>query len=243
MTDVKNAKSPLGPQYPMRDPAGTAKFRHQAIAVILKTDIEEGLQVLLHRRLHEPFSGRWELPSGSVEVNENLDHSVRRHLSRYIDPHVISHQEQLGTYSDVHRDPYDRTIATSYLILVPWNVGEINRGEGQWQTVSHAGDLAFDHQRILGDGIDRLRAKLSYSNISFALAPHSFSIAQLREAYRTVLGYDVAATNLQRVLARRGQLEETGELAKPPGGGRPAKLYRFTSQQLRITDPFAAFKP
>ncbi len=58
------------------------------------------------------------------------------------------------------------------------------------------------------------------------------------------LGYDVTATNLQRVLLRRGVLEATGEQA-PTGraGGRPAALYRFASPTLEVTDPFAVFRP
>jgi 8-oxo-dGTP diphosphatase len=69
-------------------------------------------------------------------------------------------------------------------------------------------------------------------------------VGELREIYVAALGYDVAASNLQRVLQRRGLLEPTGELA-PPGraGGRPAMRYRFASSTLRVTDPFAVLRP
>ena len=78
----------------------------------------------------------------------------------------------------------------------------------------------------------------------FGLAPEAFTITQLRGIYRAVLGHDVSATNLQRVLQRRGQLELTGESAPAGGSGRrPAALYRFTRRSLQITDPFAALRP
>ena len=53
-------------------------------------------------------------------------------------------------------------------------------------------------------------------------------MAELRDLYAAALGHDVSATNLKRVLLRRGVLEPTGE-RRPPGttGGRPAELYRF----------------
>ena len=78
----------------------------------------------------------------------------------------------------------------------------------------------------------RLRAKLSYTNVGFALAPEEFTISELREIYRAALGHDVSATNLQRVLLRRGVLEQTGERRVPGrAGGRPAAVFRFRSDE------------
>jgi 8-oxo-dGTP diphosphatase len=69
-------------------------------------------------------------------------------------------------------------------------------------------------------------------------------MADLRDLYAAALGYTISATNLQRVLLRRGLLEDTGEHRHyGSGGGRPAALYRFRSQTLRITDQFAVFRP
>ena len=89
-----------------------------------------------------------------------------------------------------------------------------------------------------------MRAKLSYTNLGFALAPESFTIAELRDVYEAALGYDVSATNLQRVLLRRGVLEQTGERREPgPSGGRPPALFRFRTPRLEVTDPFAVLRP
>jgi len=90
----------------------------------------------------------------------------------------------------------------------------------------------------------RLRAKLSYTNLGFALAPEVFTISELRELYKAALGHDVSATNLQRVLLRRGALERVdGHRAPGRTGGRPAALFRFKSQRLEVTDEFAALRP
>ena len=93
-------------------------------------------------------------------------------------------------------------------------------------------------------GRERLRAKLSYTNIGFALAPDCFSISELTAIYTAALGYPVDATNLRRVLERRGLLEPTGD-RRAPGreGGRPAAVYRFASRDLEVTDPFAVLRP
>ena len=71
-----------------------------------------------------------------------------------------------------------------------------------------------------------------------------FTISELRDLYRAALGHDVSATNLQRVLLRRGLLVPTGERREPGrAGGRPAALFRFRSRRLEITDQFAVLRP
>ena len=113
-----------------------------------------------------------------------------------------------------------------------------------WHSVERLPKLAFDHRAITLAGRERLRAKLSYTNVGFALAPDAFTLSELRDVYAAALGHDVSATNLQRVLVRRGLLEATGERREPgKTGGRPAALFRFTSQQLDVTDQFAVLKP
>ena len=84
--------------------------------------------------------------------------------------------------------------------------------------------MAFDHEAIVLAGRERLRAKLSYTNLGFALAPDVFTLPQLREVYAAALGHEVSATNLKRVLLRRGLLAPTGERRVPGrAGGRPGR--------------------
>jgi hypothetical protein len=105
-------------------------------------------------------------------------------------------------------------------------------------------ELAFDHGPIVLAGRERLQAKLSYTNIGFALAPETFTMSELSAIYTAALGYAVDPTNLRRVLERRGLLDGTGERRSPgPGGGRPATVYRFGSHELSVTDPFAVLRP
>jgi 8-oxo-dGTP diphosphatase len=135
-------------------------------------------------------------------------------------------------------------IATAYLGLVPADVDPRVPEDTAWHPVEELPHLAFDHGEIALAGRERLRAKLSYTNVGFAFAPPSFTIAELRVLYRAALGHDVSATNLQRVLLRRGLLERTGEHRSPgPAGGRPAAVFRFRRRRLEVTDPFAVLRP
>jgi ADP-ribose pyrophosphatase YjhB (NUDIX family) len=207
--------------------------------------VREGrLQVLLWQRAREPFLGAWSLPGGFLEPDETLEQSIRRHLAVKVDVRELAHLEQLVTLSDPGRNPRERELATAYLGLVPADVDPAVPDDTAWHPVSRLPDLAFDHRAVVLAGRDRLRAKLSYTNIAFALAPPVVTISELRDLYVAALGHEVSATNLQRVLLRRGVLEPTGERREPGrSGGRPAALYRFRSPRLEITDEFAVLRP
>ena len=224
--------SPERPAYP-----------HQALAVVVQ--VRSGrLHVMLWRRAAEPFVGAWALPGGPLLPDETLGASVARQLASKVEVQQLSHLEQLETRSDPGRDPRGRTVATAYLGLVPSHLDPVLPEDTAWHPVDALPATAFDHGSIVGSALARLRAKLSYTNVGFALAPPTFTIAELRVIYVAALGYEVTATNLQRVLLRRGVLEATGELTSPGrAGGRPATLYRFAAPELEVTDPFAVLRP
>jgi ADP-ribose pyrophosphatase YjhB (NUDIX family) len=207
--------------------------------------IREGsLQALLWKRAREPFLGAWSLPGGYLERGETLEESIRRHLAVKVDVREVSHLEQLATLSDPQRHPREWQIATAYLGLVPAGVDPELPEDTAWHPVARLPEPAFDHGEIALAGRERLRAKLSYTNIGFALAPAEFTISELRDLYAAALGHDVSATNLQRVLLRRRVVERTGA-RRPPGrgGGRPAAVFRFRSRRLEVTDEFAVLRP
>lgn len=201
---------------------------------------EEVLQVLLWRRARAPHVGRWALPGGRLDPGETLERSIRRHLAAKVDVRELSHLEQLETRAD----PKARRVTTAYLGLVRTGLDPEVPEDTSWHPVAGMPQTAFDHGAIAFTGRDRLRAKLSYTNLGFALAPETFTISELRDLYAAALGHEVSATNLQRVLLRRGVLASTGE-RRPPGraGGRPAAVYRFRSSDLEITDQFAVLRP
>jgi 8-oxo-dGTP diphosphatase len=216
---------------------------HAVLAVVFQVR-DEALRVLLWERARDPFSGAWSLPGGTLVPGETLEQSIRRHLATKVDVREVAHLEQLGTWSSPGRHPDRWELATAYLGLVPLGIDPSVPADTSWHSVDELPEMAFDHGPIVLAGRERLRGKLSYSNLGFALAPETFTLAELRDVYEAALGYEISATNLKRVLLRRRVIESTGERrAHGPAGGRPAEAFRFRTRRLEVTDPFAVLRP
>jgi 8-oxo-dGTP diphosphatase len=220
---------------------------HEVLAAVLQ--VRNGqLQVLLWQRGIEPDAGRWALPGGRLGDSEDVQTSVLRQLAEKVDVREVAHVEQLQVFSAPDRMPQRRTVVTAFLGLVPCVADPVLPDDTAWHPVTDAlqgsPPTAFDHGLIVRRARDRLRAKLSYTNLGFALAPPTFTIAQLRDVYAAALGYELSATNLQRILTRREVIEPTSAVSRPSAaGGRPAVLYQFVSSSLVVTNALAAFRP
>lgn len=204
-------------------------------------DDEPQLCVLLWRQHDdEPLA----LPGGGVAPHESLSETARRQLADTMDIRKVAHLEQLSVFSAPHRTPGRRTIASTYLGLVPTDAPARLPDTAAWLPVDSLSVLAHDHADIIAAARRRLAAKLSYTNIAFALAPTRFPMSELSEIYCAALGYPVDTTNLLRILSRRGVVVATGTVGKTGrSGGRPPALYAFADNELRVTDEFATLKP
>lgn len=221
---------------------------HEVLAVVFQVrglaTRNPQLSVLLWERAMEPERGAWSLPGGQLRHDEDMTSSVRRQLAEKVDLRELTHLEQLAVFSDPARVPGPRTIASTFLGLVPSPATPELPPDTRWHPVNALPPMAFDHRPMITHAHARLIAKLSYTNIGFALAPREFALSTLKDVYDAALGYQVDATNLQRVLARRGVIVPTGTTAKSGrSGGRPAAMYRFTEARYRVTDEFAALRP
>ncbi len=221
---------------------------HEVLAAVFQVRAVDSqkpaLHVLLWQRALEPEAGKWSLPGGRLRNDEDLTSSVRRQLAEKVDLREVAHLEQLAAFSDPNRVPGTRTIASTFLGLVPSPATPELPPDTRWHPVNNLPPMAFDHGPMVEHARARLVAKLSYTNIGFALAPTEFAVSTLRDIYSAALGHPVDATNLQRVLERRNVITRTGTTARSGrSGGRPAALYKFTDSHYRVTDEFAALRP
>jgi 8-oxo-dGTP diphosphatase len=245
-------------------PAGYDPRDYDPIAVtvdVVALTIRDGaLHVLLVRRGGPPFAGSWALPGGfvrSVRDAEDLPDAAVRELAEETGLAVAAapltrvHLEQLGTYGTPGRDPRMRVVSVAYLAFAPalpdpraggdaadaaWTpVATLGLTESGDQRPGTTRELAFDHARVLSDGLERARAKLEYTPLATTFCAREFTVPELRAVYEAVWGEELHAGNFHRkVLSVPGFVEGTGTTSDRGGrrGGPRPRLYRAGDARL-----------
>ncbi|KAB8167928.1 NUDIX domain-containing protein [Streptomyces sp. 3MP-14] len=227
------------------DPSEFPPFAVTVDLVVL-TVRRHALCALLVRRGEDPYRGQWALPGGFVRADEDLASAAARELAeetglRTQDAgswHAGAHLEQLATYGEPARDPRMRVVSVAHLVLapdLPTPTAGGDAGSAQWWPTSELlggaeGEpdevLAFDHARILADGVERARSKIEYSSLAAAFCPPEFTVGELRRVYEAVWGVPLDPRNFHRkVTGTPGFLVPVGGTTTRQGG-RPAQLFR-----------------
>jgi 8-oxo-dGTP diphosphatase len=187
------------------------------------------LHVLLVRRDDPPDPGAWALPGGFMSRDERPEETAQRKLTEKTGVGAV-YLEQLQTYGDPHRDPRGWIPTVAYLALIDAAVLRADESQARWWPVDDPPTLALDHGGIIADGVDRLRGKLWWSNVSVGLLPERFTMPRARRVFEAISGVRYEPSNFRRELDRSGLVQTTGLVAKGGPGG-PAALYEFVSRQ------------
>jgi 8-oxo-dGTP diphosphatase len=211
------------------DPRSFPPFAVTADLVVLTIEADELAVLVVHRGV-EPFRGELALPGGFVRPDEDLPAAAARELAEETGLRAV-HLEQLASYGDPGRDPRMRVVTVAYLALAPGlpapQAGsDAARASLVPVSLVLSSRVAFDHRRILADGVERARSKLEYTPLAAAFCPAEFTVAQLRRVYEVVWGVRLDPRNFHRkVTSAEGFLIPAG-LATEGSRGRPAQLYR-----------------
>jgi 8-oxo-dGTP diphosphatase len=205
------------------------------VDVVVLTMSDGRLHVLLVQRGVPPFEGMWAIPGGFKRPTETLDEAAKRELLEETGVDGASLLRQFGAYGDPGRDPRMNVVTVAYLAVLR-EVGTIVAGTdaagASLVPVSEALngeiELAFDHERIVRDAVERVRLDLGLTGIATAFVGPTFTLAELRAVYEAVWGMHLDGANFRRrVLAEKGWVIPTGRRARPGStGGKPAELYR-----------------
>ena len=194
--------------------------------------VQQGsLEVLLVKRKNEPFKSLWGLPGGFLsEADDSLEAAAVREL--YAETNVANvYLEQLYTFGDRGRDPRGRIITVAYLALLRQEGLELRASSEAsglaWWPVNELPPLAFDHNRIISYGYQRLKYKIEYSPAAFSLLPQKFTLRDLQTVYEAVLGRQVDNRNFRKKFLGSGVLQQLDETSQE-GSYRPARLYGFS---------------
>jgi len=208
-------------------------YPHPAVTtdIVIFTLEENELKVLLIERSNEPYKGRWALPGGFVDIDEDLESAALRELREETGVTGI-YLEQLYTFGKPNRDPRERVISVAYYALVPIDKLHIkpdsDASKAEWHACSSLPDLAFDHPQIVNLARDRLAAKMDYSTIALHFMPDKFTLSELQRVYETIKGTPLDKRNFRKRVLTFNGINDTGEKRRD-GKHRPARLYTFNT--------------
>jgi 8-oxo-dGTP diphosphatase len=209
-------------------------YKHSVtVDVVMFTIVDNDLKILIIQRADHPFKGSPALPGGFLHDEETTLSAAERILRNKAGIEDV-YLEQLYTFDSLDRDPRGEVLSVAYFALVP--PGEINIRETKDtqkpELVSAASmpPLAFDHSHIVKYAIERLRAKLEYTNTAYSLLPRLFTLSDLQKTYEIILGRRIDKRNFRKKWKELGLLKETDSFSKG-GRQRPAKLYQFKSRK------------
>ena len=143
-------------------------------------------------------------------------------------------------------------VSAAYLALVPYARLHAAAGEldglrlpqvmadeaGEAVQLSDAGEhvrMGFDHAEIIHTALVRMRGKLDWSSLPFALLPERFTLLELQQVHETILGRALNKPHFRKkwhgkILPDGSHLEATGELTSGRPH-RPAEFYQFKAGQ------------
>ena len=195
---------------------------------------KEELQLLLIKRDLEPEKGKWSLMGGFLKEDETTEEAARRVL-RTLTGLKNVYMEQLDVFSEVGRDPGERTISVAYFALISTEDHDknlIKKYSASWVDLSKRPDLIFDHDEMVERAINRLRYKASFKPIGFELLPEKFTMRQLQKLHEEIFGQELDKRNFSKKMHSYGFLERLDEKDRS-SSRKGSYLYRFNAENLQ----------
>lgn len=197
----------------------TYEHPHPAVTtdcVVFGFDGQE-LNVLLVERGVEPYKGMWAFPGGFLRMDETAEECAYRELREETGLELRSIR-QLGAFSGVNRDPRERVVTIAFYAMAQCH--EVRGGDdalkARWWNVREVPPLAFDHDFIFRQAMERIRHDIHFEPIGFDLLGEQFTIAELQRLYESILGKSFDRRNFYKKMMQSGivdEVEETKETA------------------------------
>lgn len=214
------------------------KYKKQGIHVMAAVfTVDHGItKILLVERKNEPFYGMWSLPGGALYNDEDLEDGMKRELLEKTGL-VIPNLKQCSVFGKVHRSPCMRMIGISYFgvidrFKVELLTSTLKTSNAGWFAINQIPPLAYDHEEIIQDALEKLKESIVESDILEILFPKEFTLPEIQKVYESILGITYDRRNFRKRMLSLELIEDTGETAKF-GGKKPAKLYRFRKEKKK----------
>lgn len=209
-------------------------YKNQGIHVITTIfTVDNGItKVLLVKRKNEPYKDAWALVGGALYNNESLEDGARREINEKSGLSDVK-LYQFGVFDELGKTPTIdmRMIAVAYLGLVDKskvNVikENINTSNVEWFDIKNIPALAFGHDEILKEGLEKLRCLIVQSDILKVLLPNEFTMPELQKVYEGIFEKTYDRRNFRKKILSLNIVDDTKKEVSI-NGNKPSKLYKF----------------
>ena len=208
------------------------KYKGQGIHVMAAIfTVDHGItKVLLVERRNEPFYGMWALPGGALYNDESVEDGMNRELLEKTGL-TVPNLRLCNVFGRVDRSPCMRMVGVSYLgvidrFKVQLLTSTLKTSNVDWFSIEDIPPLAYDHEEILKDALEKLKENIVESDLLETLFPKEFTLPEVQKVYESILGVTYDRRNFRKKMLSLDLIEDTNQTAKFEGK-KPAKLYRF----------------
>ena len=196
--------------------------------------IDKGeIKVLLIKRNNEPFKDKWALVGGAMYNNELIEAAALRELKEKTNIDNIE-LTFAGVEDAIDRSPLLRMFAFSFIGLVDNEKVRLLKEtsktkDADWFSINNIPELAYDHNKVLSQSIEKLKDMIISSNILKKLYPNGFTIPEIHKVYENILGVEIDRRNFRKKLISQNIIVDTNETINFEGK-KPAKKYKFNEK-------------
>lgn len=200
-----------------------------SVTLLIFSVNKNNLEVILIKRVRDPFKGFWSIPGDLIYIDESLKDATRRVLYEKTGLKDV-YLEQVKAFGEVTRDPRGRVVTVAYFALLPYTSVDLsaapNALHASWVPVKKLPQLAFDHTKIISQTLDKIKKEIEYTSLAKGLLPKEFTLSQLQNVYEVIGQKKIDKRNFRKKILASQLLKPTGKMYRE-GNHRPAKLYRF----------------
>lgn len=195
------------------------------------------LAVLVQQRTDEPQG--WALPGRFLREKETIADTIRFTLREKVGLEAGDVEPRLiQVFDSPERDPRAWTLSLAHALVLPPEQAE--RGRGRLAPIDAYGALVefetlhFDHDEIVRTAAEGIRQRYELDPDPDRLLGRAFSLADLKRTHEAVLGEMLQRDTFRRRMAPRlmPALDEDGQQSTRIDGGRPARLWSGTTDQM-----------
>lgn len=217
--------------------------------VVFGFDNERLKVLLIEQKLSNKEKVQFALPGDLIVDDEGLDDAANRVLFEisglsgiflqqfraFGDPDRVSDIKDLDWLKSYRSNPQARVITVAYMALVKMEEFSPEASSFAervfWQDLEEMPQLAFDHNKILNEALERLRDDFVNYKTGFELLPEKFTLGHIQRLYEIILGKDLDKRNFRKKILKEKLVSATNQ--KQTGVlHKPAVLYKLNHEKV-----------